>query len=165
MAYRLPKIIFDSEDYFIANISSPIGNVTGNGNLYSIIFDSVIENKLGNYDNTTGVFTCSLTGLYSFSVTIAVDNGVSAFNGGGFKFIFNGSVYSFVGNLIQLPATSSTWIMSKEIVLPMTAGDTLGIQVQVDGGPADSFNLWGQAPQGGIGAYDLTTMFSGYKIY
>ena len=40
-----------------------IPNVTGDGTLYTIICDTEIEDRGGNYDHSTGIFTAPVTGF------------------------------------------------------------------------------------------------------
>lgn len=165
MAYREPKLIFQAEDYFVSYVSTPQGNVTGNGVIYPIICDGVIENFLGNYDSTTGVYTASLDGFYSFTASVGLDNGASGFPGGPCSLFFDGSVFSYCGKQEQYSANANVIIFSKEILIPMSAGDTMSISTMVNGAGVNNFTVWGQQPQPGIGNISLATVFSGYKIY
>lgn len=165
MAYKLPPIIFQAEDYFVCYLSNPQGSVTGNGTVYPIICDGIIENKLGNYNSTTGVFTCSLTGLYALSMNMSLNNGAGGSPIYSVQAFFNGSVFSFCAYGDQLIANSVTVIFSKEVIIPMTVGDTMAITIKIDGIGANSFDIYGQTPQSGLGSYSLSTVFSGYKIY
>lgn len=57
---------------FFAYNSNAINGVTGDGTTYQIIYDTVVYDKASNYNNTTGVFTASETGVYEFSATTTI---------------------------------------------------------------------------------------------
>ena len=62
---------------FCAIKSSSSLNVTGDGTIVDVVFDSQQVDLASNYDNTTGVFTAPRDGVYSFHAQVALF-GISA---------------------------------------------------------------------------------------
>lgn len=62
---------------FCAVKSSSSLNVTGDGTIVDVVFDSPQVDLASNYDNTTGVFTAPRDGIYSFHAQVALF-GISA---------------------------------------------------------------------------------------
>lgn len=49
---------------FNAVLSATQNNVTGDGTIYTVIYDTETTDVNGDYDNTTGIFTAPVTGKY-----------------------------------------------------------------------------------------------------
>lgn len=52
---------------FMAYKSAQTNNVTGDGTVYDVVFDTELHDHASNYDNASGVFTAHRDGLYRFS--------------------------------------------------------------------------------------------------
>lgn len=149
-------------DYFSAYLSAPTGNVTGSGQNYPIVFNTTISNT-GNYSTATGRYTAPVTGQYQFNTTVA-------FNGGdalttGYLILWNGSVFSTRGTqLFVSQPGAETLILSDTIIIPMTAGDTIQVNVLVTG-TNESVQIFGANPLGGGGSYAVASVFSGNLLY
>lgn len=144
--------------YFSAYLSAPTASVTGDNTIYGpILFDGILSNAGSNYNAATGLFTAPSNGLYSFTHTVA-------FNGGdaltlGFITIWNGSAFGCRSFQIQKPGANETDIFSACIIIPMTAGDTLGIQA-LAAGTNKNVQIYGAVPTG----VTVTSLFSGFKV-
>lgn len=149
-----------SKDSFSAYLSSPTGNVTGDGTLYGpVVFDGILSNAGGNYSAVTGLYTCPTTGVYCFTHTITFLGGDATTT--SYLTIWNGSAYgSRAFQLMPQPqAGANTTILSATIVIPMTAADTLGIQVLV-AGVSPNIVIYGAVPTG----VASTSLFSGFQL-
>ena len=66
------RLLIDTNGYISAAVqplvsaycSANVLNVTGDGTLYTVIFDAEITDRDGNYNAGTGVFTAPVTGYY-----------------------------------------------------------------------------------------------------
>lgn len=55
---------------FITTVSSTINDVTGDSTPYNVVYDNVIADTHGAYNNTTGVFTAPVTGYYQLNASV-----------------------------------------------------------------------------------------------
>lgn len=123
---------------FEAKVGTQIDNVTGNGAAYNIILNTEILDRLSEYNNTTGVFTATVTGQYLLSgivqfiaigssTRITIDLVTSNRTYG----IYDGNDRSSGNNL------SKNWSM----LVDMDAADTAFIQVGVTGVGANTSDI------------------------
>lgn len=134
---------------FAANLSTTMSNITGSGTFYPIIFDNLLTNVGGGYDNTTGIFTAPTTGTYIFSGIIG-GNGIGASNGAFYLFgNYNGNTDALVAigtgaftNSDQVQITGGL-IQSFSFPFFMNSGDTFSFIFQVAGGGTDTVGLNG----------------------
>ena len=114
---------------FQARPSANINNVTGNGAVYTIIFDSEIFDIQGEYNPATGVFTAQKTGKYGFSVGVTF-NGAAGMTYCQLRLVTSNRTYDlFFGNAVA----SGTMTVSGSAIADMDAGDTAYITLEVGG--------------------------------
>jgi len=65
-------IKFTNSPRFGAWLNNTQNGVTGDGTVYTIIFNNEIQDNGDHYDNTTGVFTSPITGDYIFTYSLAL---------------------------------------------------------------------------------------------
>ncbi len=144
---------------FSAYVSSSITNPTGDGTAYTVIFDSTLRNVGSAYNTANGIFTASTTGLYHFDTTIAFNAPQATST--TVVLTFNGSVYQVRAYQLQGATTALAQglnCVTCSLTIPMTAADTMSIQVNV-GGVAKNVSLFGSGIPAGA-----ATVFSGYKV-
>lgn len=148
---------FGSPTYFSAYRSTP-QSLPGN-TMTQVVFDTTIANVGSAYSTSTGFFTAPVTGFYGFSGTIMVSPigvGITTLDLG-----FLGSVYGTTSFQIDSAAfaTSGQYQATFSWNIPMTAGDTLGVNIYATGVASSTIN------GGALGAtFNSQTLFSGYRI-
>ena len=123
---------------FLAFTSVAVANVTGDGTVYTIIFDSVAFDNLGDYNPATGIFTVPTTGFYAFTSNVALWNFGAAHNFGQIVIDINGITQGSQNlcnpaNMFETITTNNKLELQLTRFLPLTAGDLIKIQVQVSG--------------------------------
>jgi len=144
---------------FIASLSANALNVTGDGSVYTLIADNELADRGSNYDNTTGIFTAPVTGLYFFTVTFECSQ----------------LAITHTGCTVRLQTTPRRWLsnthnpgaiidgsaltISNSWMIPLSATDTVTVEIDITGG-ALVVDI-----QGDIGGPTTTqTYFAGYLI-
>lgn len=122
---------------FLATYSASVPNVTGNGVLYSAIFDTEIFDTLGDYNNATGIFTAPDNGVYSFTAVINFSNIAPTNDSFNFDLVKNGttSIHGWSGGAAATCDTAGSLTSIAAIIINMTAGDTMQVQTRITGGP------------------------------
>ncbi|MBI4185292.1 MAG: hypothetical protein HY521_14970 [Proteobacteria bacterium] len=64
------EVAWPLQSAFHAVPSGNLANVTGNGAVYTVIFDGEAFDQNGDYDAATGIFTAPVTGRYQFNVSL-----------------------------------------------------------------------------------------------
>lgn len=127
------RILLPNQPKFVAYTTAGPGNVTGDGTLYTVIYDTARINTGSYYDTTTGIFTAPLTGTYMFSCLVSLTNiGVGHTKGGGLFVIAGSRSESMVayGTNLALAANSDNNIFfSGGTVTYLVAGDTVKMTV------------------------------------
>lgn len=123
---------------FFALLSANTGLFPADGTPHTIIFDTVLFDTFGNYNNATGIFTATTTGAYRFSAQVLCNYpaAASSFNFGSIILATTAHNYagtSFNGTVNGRAITGGFPIYTTiSIVVPMTAGDTASIFCTLD---------------------------------
>lgn len=163
VGYTSPDITLDvastpgTTAIFSAYLSSTQSNVTGDGTIYTIPFDTALVNLGAAYNTGTGVFTAPTTGNYMFSTTVSLSGlltghieGIYSLNGSNYENRFFQSNFGAMSVAGVLSASGS-------FTIPMTAGQTMSVFAFVNSG-AKVVDVVG------AGAPATYTNFSGYLI-
>jgi hypothetical protein len=122
---------------FSVNLSANATNVTGDGTVYTIIFDSVLKDQTSSYNNGTGVFTAPVTGKYLFQATCLASGGATQ-TSAIFNLVATG-ITTGLATLNPFPIeNAATFTVSGSCIISMTAGDTASCTMTISGGAKTS---------------------------
>ena len=109
-------------------------NVTGDGTLYTGIFESVRSNIGSYYNVSTGIFTAPITGTYVFTATIDLSGLTGSDTSASVLLQQGGSVSdTFYIYFSNIAATQTEIINSGSAIVKMVAGDTVQVNSTVSG--------------------------------
>lgn len=157
------QVTMPLQPFFEAYLSAPVLNVTGNGEFYTIVFDTEVFDQAGNYDHTTGIFTAPVAGKYFFTTGVQFQ-GLTAAGGWTIYISKNGGGGPLSGGSVNMAstvipaATSAAIFATNNGVLLLAAGDTVRIFLFVQLTPGSTVvDLMGSA--------GVQTWFSGFLMY
>lgn len=128
---------------FAAHPSGTLSNKTGNGATYTLICDTEEYDLGGNYSTSTGLFTAPVTGVYTFTSIIAMNEVTAAMD----RFIAAIQIIGTSaanrerdeGDLQPDVNTRVAILLARDAF--MTAGDTAQVNVMVDGAAGDTVDI------------------------
>jgi hypothetical protein len=127
---------------FSAYRSSTASNVTGNGTLYHVIFNSEFYDIGGNYNTGTGNFTAPVDGIYLFRASVEL-GGIVAI---GYLYLkFNSSSTQTKQIIYCKPVTGISLAYEICGIMKLSAGDTVYVSVQSYGEAGDVEEVNGDA--------------------
>jgi len=143
-----------SQPMFSAFLSSNQTNVSGDGTVYPIVFDTELFDQASNYNNSTGIFTAPVTANY---LLIGVVGFISS-SGGTTTAQIQVNATAATYPLFFQPGISAsfTYILSGSCIVPMAANDTAKIEFINTGSTLTA------RVNGGTG--QRATIFSGYLL-
>ena len=103
-----------------------VANVTGDGTLYTILFNNVLRNQGGTYNTSTGIFTAPTTGAYLFATCAGLNQLVAM------SFLLRLGVINLTFSSLSI--FTGDVKLSGCIVDYMTASTTRSIQIAASGG-------------------------------
>lgn len=115
-----------------------------------LVFDVVKTNSENGYNRYSGMFTCSTSGLYVFTSSLAMD-GTEAF--ASFEIVKNADVEGVF--FVDAAETNNFVYSSLTIVISLNQGDV--VFIRVGGGYTPKGNLFSR--------YFARSSFAGWQIY
>lgn len=116
-------------------LGTTVSNVTGDGTVYTILFDTVAINQGTILNTSTGIVTASVTGNYLLTGSVALTNLSVANTAGIIDIVSTAKTYETGAcNYGLIRDVNNNLLQSFSKILPMTAGDTLKITIKVSGG-------------------------------
>lgn len=115
------EITYPLQSTFLAYMTTSVNNISGDGTLYTIIFDTEAFDRNNDFTLGTSTFTAPVTGLYSFNLGVQLGGGTIMTN------VFLQVVTTALTYQRNIPNTagSTTTASGTHVVLAnMTAADT-----------------------------------------
>lgn len=145
-----------SQPAFFSYLSATQNSVTGDGTVYTVVFDTVTANQGSNYATGTGLFTAPVTGLYYFNCSVALSGLTVQTNA---TLIFHTVAFDYYTAIINPTGIIAAGVLAFNTSvgpIPLSATNTIAVEIQVSGA-TKTVNVFGL---GGAGF----TYFSGYLI-
>ena len=147
---------------FYARLNSNINDITGDGTYYTVVWDtdsgSVCYDQHSTFSTSTGLYTIPTggDGVYQFSTAVCLSTDVYGRQGEAW-FLTNTGLRVFFDRKYFPSTTGTITGFYGSCLLKLTAGQTVGVQIFINGGSknVDVF---------GAGAGDHISWFSGRKI-
>lgn len=126
------EVLQPNQPSFVVYLSADALNVTGDGTNYTVIWDTEVRDAGSDYDNTTGVFTASVTGQYLFCVNPNITGLLSTHTQIYVQLVTSNATYlsRFTAGTNPLSnfAPALSWLVD------MDSADTASVIVQVSNG-------------------------------
>lgn len=130
------NVINATQPLFFAYLSTTQNNVSGDGTVYPVVFDSTTVNQGGYYSTGSGQFIATVTGNYLFSVCVYTQESFTA-TGLTISLITTSASGSYQlyaeTNFGGLPPQS----VLGTVIAHMTSGSTAQVQLVATGGALD----------------------------
>lgn len=143
---------------FSAFMSADDLNVTGTAatGLYTVVFDTEINDAGADYDNTTGIYTAPVNGQYLFNTCVRLNGMTAASDQYTIRIVTSNRDYFW--SLTDSAATIGTISLNLSAHADMEAGDTAHVAVLViEEGGGDVVDILGDATR-------IETWFSGHLL-
>jgi len=143
-----------AQPYFQAYLSANTGNVTGDGTVYTVAFNSTVANVGSSFNTGTFTFTAPVTGRYIFTGTIYWASSVTVATTYLTQLVTTGATYN-VSSFGAPNVTNGTLVDSFSVIVPMTATNTAYINVTGSGGTKNTI----------IGGLQALSNFGGFLLF
>lgn len=132
MAYNQSKGIIrnTTQPCFSAHASSNTAAATGDGTVFTAIFDTKDFDQGGNFASNT--FTAPVTGKYYFCACMYISGVISIHTAYIWQLVATGATLNFnFGNSFTQASASGLLITTGSAIISMTAGDTAQMKLTV----------------------------------
>lgn len=125
--------------------NSSSNNVTGNGTVYTCLFDTAVISN-ANYNTSTGIFTAPAAGKYLFVGKVGVASGSSGGTQGEVNVVTTGRSYRYDGNPYgNRHIASGVTSIPFAVIASMAQNDTAKVTLTVTGDGSDIADFIGGA--------------------
>ena len=138
------EINYPLQPAFLAYLNTGVTNVTGDGTVYTIIYDTEVYDQNGDFNLATSTFTAPVTGKYKVNLVIRMQGGTS--------------ISSSVGRIV---ASNLTYRMSQPIINTPPGGTVGHMGLLIDMDAADTFTVTIATTDSGGKIDDVSGLASG----
>lgn len=151
--------------FFSMTLSADVAAVTGDGTVYTPVWDTEVENEFDLFDVDNNKFVAQEAGFYMLMLQITVDNvTASAKTAGVIGFGIPGGS-TITGRFAHMPLSDDEATQTLIVPLRMTALQEWQPKLYYDGGSLDVVIRADQPFIGGVGSnVVIVSHFSGYKL-
>lgn len=142
---------------FVARLTATVTNVTGNGTVYTVVFNAV-EQQGSGFNTGTGVFTATIAGYYLFAGAVNMEGVATATNCTYLLQTSNRAYRLSALNAGAADTAGGDYNVPFSTIAYLDAADTASVGVQCSGIGADTADVSGNA------GTSLTT-FSGALLF
>lgn len=139
--WREESFQYAAKPGFLAFKSSNTANVVGAGADYTVICDTEVYDRGGDYANGTGIFTAPRTGLYQFNCMVGVSDLSAAMTEYSVALVTSNRTYSSF--FPRAVTTSVTFRQPASFLVDMDAGDTATLHINVVNGAGNTADVQG----------------------
>jgi hypothetical protein len=129
------EVVNASQPAFLARLNTSGAAVTGEGSVYTVIFDTEVFDQNADFDISTGIFTAPVAGRYRFECAVHLSHLAAAHNFYWLSILTSNREYAIYD---QFAAGANPFVSHKSMVLScladMDAGDTAKVTTYVSGG-------------------------------
>ncbi len=120
--------------FFLATLTTQVSTVTGDGTVYTPIWDTLSSGS--GYNTSNGIFTCPIAGEYLFITRFHATGITSSHTYANLLYIATGGSFQTCDFSLAHAFTSSNDVIFTPSVAPirMSVGDTVHVTVQVSNG-------------------------------
>lgn len=120
---------------FSAYLSAAVNDVTGDGTVYTIVFDTEIFDRNSDFDIATGIFTAPVDGYYLLIAGCYMDEIDVAHNDVDFRIVTSNRSYRLLrGHPYNMARIGDDLQINGSAIADMDAADTATVSIDVDGG-------------------------------
>jgi hypothetical protein len=137
-----------SQPCFLAYLSSTQTNVSGDGTVYHVPFDTIVFDQDSHFTTGAGaLFTAQVTGRYSFTASVTTS---AAGAGSGFIYLLDlvatSRTLRFSWALAAGTSLANNMAFQNTGIIDMTAGDTLYVNITISSGAKTNSILGSGSP-------------------
>jgi len=130
------EMVNTAQPAFLAYVDTAINNVTGNGTVYTIIFDTEAYDQNADFNLGTSTFTAPVTGKYLFNLQVVTSGGSNMTGAAARVTTSNRTLISYGHTLIGATVNS---MQNLSALMDMDSADTATFQITTNdsGGKID----------------------------
>lgn len=129
---------YPQQPAFLASLANVVNNVTGDGTVYTCIYDTEVYDVGSDFDLATSTFTAPVTGKYEINYVVRISGGTTI-NSSTTRCVTSNRVLRATSS--NIPSLNTSCGGTFTALMDMDAGDTMTVTIQTSdtGGKIDDF--------------------------